>query len=167
MIRGMDWYVWVREHRRRANARTSSRYYDLRHYAQLPPGARDDAQAAFMAAGERFGPAYDGGCLCSFAVEGEYRARQRHYQIAPAAGHYACELREVVDNLSIFDHATYFQRLHEKVNAVVGQPYDYVAADDEAPIRRYCDAHGLRFEVLPSWHFPGETIALAFIRVGH
>ena len=133
-----------------------SRYYDNAERG-LPAEEAAAARALFEAACERFGDAYEGGCFCTL-LRGHYRTEDGEGQPYRCKLHGNDQLRT-----SPFDHATFFQRKGELVNAVVGQPYD-CNDNDLRILKAFCNTHGLEMDVGQGWHYPGYTKALIFMR---
>lgn len=143
-------------------ARAKSRYYECLdrrpRWRGLPDLQFAQANELFLIAIERFGDAWEGGCFCTL-LRGSLRWDDRMYS-GNGDKHRGGGL---CSPQYLFDHSTFFQRKHEPVNAVVGQPYDYTAEQD-FEVRKFCQDHRLHLQVENGWHFPGQTKALIFTR---
>jgi hypothetical protein len=100
----------------------------------------------FNAEVERYGIAYQGGCL------GQLTRR------IP---------RTIFRESHLADHPTYFARKGDGVTAVVWQPY-HIEADELRWLTDTCGEYELTLEVSTerSWHYPGWTIALIITNGG-
>lgn len=115
----------------------------------MPERQRLECLRNFTRAVERFGTAYEGGCLHRLVRLPDIDHRHG----------YQCVFAKLV-NLDVFDHATFFRR-DGRVTAVVGQPYEY-RREHLAALRSVCGPLGVGVETGESWHYPPFSIALIF-----
>jgi hypothetical protein len=115
----------------------------------------------FTAAVAEFGTAFDGGSLTYLTSSIRTRADNAVFVDSSQSW-----FPRGVQHYYLADHSTFFRRPGEPVTAIVWQPYDYDDDNDGEPLREFCGANHLTFEVSEekSWHFPGASTALIFTR---
>lgn len=138
-------------------AKQKSRYYKANY--GLSTALNIEGARLFQDAITRFGPAWEGGCLCTL-IRGRLRWEDGIFS-SDGNKHLGGQL---CHPMGFFDHATFFQRPRAPVAAVVGQPYDYRDDKDGPILRDFCVHHNLRMEIGRSWHYPGHATALIFTR---